>query len=123
MSEQNTTQQSDTKFIKVERKQFDDVLRVGTREFIEQVPSLSMDQLRRAERWVDDLRKQKDAKTYLTFPVSKEKQQAAGRLYLQALSGFRTAVRTELAKRAVSMFNEPVAEADAEVEALAEAGA
>jgi hypothetical protein len=104
---ETTTNASDTRFVRVSREQFDAVLRVGTREMINQLPSWDSERLHRAERWAEDIRREKDAKTYLTFPVSKPKQQAAGRLYLQALSAFRTAVRTELAQRATSLFDAP----------------
>lgn len=107
-----TTTETQTKFVKVEREQFDKVLRAGTPEFIAMLPKLTAEELQRGERWANDLRIQKAADTYLVFPVRQEKQLAAGRLYLQALSKFRSAVRTELAARAATtMFAAPAAEA------------
>jgi len=103
--ESTTTTPSPVTFVKVEREQFDNVLRVGTPEFIARVPQLSLEELQRAERWSNELRAQKTAEVYLTFPVRKEKQQAAGVLYLKALSAFRAAVRAELgARTAASLF-------------------
>jgi hypothetical protein len=110
MSTESTTT---TKFVKVSREQFDNVLRVGTPEFLKRVSSFTQEELQRGERWINELRAQKGKDTYLTFPVSQPKQQAAGVLYLKAMSAFRTAVRTELAARAAtSLFGAP-AEAEA----------
>ena len=102
MSTSTATEKSLTTFVKIERKQFDDVLRCGTPEFLAKLASFDDDVLKRAERWADDLRKQKGANTYLTFPVRQEKQINAGKLYLKALATFRQAVREELASRAAA---------------------
>jgi hypothetical protein len=113
-----TTTQSTTKFVKIEREQFDNVLRVGTPEFLARVKTMTQDELQRGERWINELRAQKGKDTYLTFPVRKEKQQAAGVLYLKAMSAFRTAVRTELAARtAMALFSEAPAAIQAVVAA------
>lgn len=96
-----------TVFHKVERPVFDQVLRVGTPEFLQRIPTLTLDQLKRGERWGTEQRNVKTANTYLVFPVSKEKQQAAGVLYFKALNAFRKAVREELANRAAQdLFGE-----------------
>jgi hypothetical protein len=94
--------QQDTNFLKVTREQFDKVLRVGTPEFIAKLPDLTVEQLQRGERWINDIRNEKGPRTYLVFPVRQEKQLAAGKLYLKALNDFRKAVRDELAARAVA---------------------
>ena len=94
-----TTETPTTEFLKVERPQFDAVLRVGTPEFLAKLPSRSTEELQRGERWINELRSQKTPNTYLVFPVSQPKQLAAGKLYLTAMTLFRTAVRTELAER------------------------
>lgn len=107
----STEVQSTTTFVKIEREQFDNVLRVGTPEFIARIASFNEDELSRAERWANELRSQKAKDTYLTFPVRKEKQQAAGVLYLKALAAFRSALRAERAARThTTLFSNSEAE-------------
>lgn len=119
MSDVQTTTdstQQDVNFLKIEREQFDKVLRVGTQEFISMLPTLTLEQLQRGERWINEVRMQKGPRTYLVFPVRQEKQLAAGKLYLTALNAFRTAVRQELAQRAATdLFADAVVEAEVAV--------
>lgn len=114
MSDNTSTTESTTsttEFFKIERPQFDTVLKLGTPEFAARIPTLTDDELKRAERYADARRTEKGPNTYLVFPVRKEKQQAAGVLYFKALNSFRRAVREEAAQRAgTAMLAEPVAQ-------------
>jgi hypothetical protein len=92
----------ETEFLKITRDEFDKVLRVGTPEFLQRLPKLTVEELQRGERWINELRARKTKNTYMVFPVSTPKQQAAGKLYFYAMNDFRKAVRNELADRAMA---------------------
>lgn len=120
MSETTEVTTPTTTFLKIEREQFDKVLRVGTPEFLAKVPTRTLEQLQRGERWITERRTEKTATTYLTFPVRKEKQQAAGVLYFKAMNAFRKAVQAELATRlADDLFAERMTERAAAAEPVA----
>lgn len=115
MSTEVTTTKSNTKFVKVSREQFDEVIAGGTPEFAEQLSTLTAADLKTLERRVAEIRGQKTANTYLMFPVRTEKQINAGKLYLRSLAAFASAVRTETAKRAMQSMLAPKVVAEAEV--------
>jgi hypothetical protein len=93
-------QKTDTQFLKISRDQMDEVVDLGSAEFLATLSTRTTEELRTASRRADELRAQKTKDTYLVFPVSTPKQLNAGKLYLGRLAAFRAAVRTELAKRA-----------------------
>lgn len=110
MSTEVTTP-STTQFVKVSRPQMDEVTAAGTKQFAESLTTLSSDELRTVALRVQELRAQKGKNTYLIFPVSTEKQQAAGVVYLKALAAFASSVRAEQARRSMASMLAPKAEA------------
>ena len=115
-----TPEKPKTSFVKITREQFDQELRYGADAFLtNQLPNLTADQLTNMDAWVRGLRVQKGANTYLTFPVRQTKQEAAGNLYLKALSRIQVRVREiRAAAEAQLQFTTPAA-APAMAEAVA----
>lgn len=88
------TEKPKTTFVKITREQFDKVLRYGADAFLQnQLPKMTAEQLANMDTWVRTVRAQKAANVYLTFPVRQTKQEAAGNLYLKALSRIQVRVR------------------------------
>lgn len=100
MTTATETEKPQTNFVKITRPELDKAVRVGTSQFIDLLPTLADDQLAELEQWINEQRARKTENTYLTFPVRKEKQLDAGRMYLRSLGRFNNALREELDRRA-----------------------
>ncbi len=90
-------------WVQITREVFDKVIAMGKDEFLARIPGLSDEQVSKGLKYVSDrFAERVPQKKYLVFPVRREKQGAAGKLYLGSLGRLNKALTEEQSKRLAS---------------------